>query len=296
MTANPNTACKPLRTAQEEHIMHCTVSAWRDPNNAAWKSFHPVIVTLLGIERNCLEQLSIENAPECTFEDQQQALKSPTHYLKINTDKTCNRIKLLIVDNSISKCVSMLVSVKLQERWNAERKFVTHQTFKTSVRKYNLNSRLVLAQDLFAMRFHRGGGRSELTGRADCLGQEEKHWHTWQKLPEMCHIWLRPIFPFMVWEKHGAFSVLCMGAPDFPPSLLLTKIGANSHPDMVVVWAKSWHQSSTCWVSSSLSCFEHHSHRAHVGEKLHFKAFKKSILMCLSSDRACGIPSSPDTL
>lgn len=53
MTANPNTACKPLGAAQEEHIRDCTMSAWQGLNNAAWKSFHPVIVTPKGVVRDC---------------------------------------------------------------------------------------------------------------------------------------------------------------------------------------------------------------------------------------------------
>ena len=48
MTANPNTACKPLPDAQEEHIMYCTMSAWQSLNNAAWKGFHPRFCDSLG--------------------------------------------------------------------------------------------------------------------------------------------------------------------------------------------------------------------------------------------------------
>lgn len=77
MTANPNTACKPLGAAQEEHIMHCTVcqpdGAW---TMQAWKSFHSAVVAPRGIERNCLGHLYIPNAADGTFEGWQQALKS----------------------------------------------------------------------------------------------------------------------------------------------------------------------------------------------------------------------------
>lgn len=88
MTANPNTACKPLQGEQEEHIMYCTMSAWQGLNNAARKkSFHPVIVTPTGIERNCLGQLYILNATDGTFEGRQQALKASIFNLNVNKDK-----------------------------------------------------------------------------------------------------------------------------------------------------------------------------------------------------------------
>lgn len=68
MTANPNTACKPLRAVQEEHIIHYTMSAWQALNNAVRKGFHPVVVNPEGQGRNCLGQLYIPNATDRTFE------------------------------------------------------------------------------------------------------------------------------------------------------------------------------------------------------------------------------------
>jgi len=142
MTANPNTACKPLGDEQEDRVMYTPCQpdgVWTMQHE---ETFHPVNATPERLERNRRAARTSQTPTGRAFEGRPLE-KAPISNLNLNTDtwlETFIRISAL----------SVVHGAVLTYRWNYEKRlngsnFVIHQTFQKSVRKYNLNGQLVPA-------------------------------------------------------------------------------------------------------------------------------------------------------